>query len=232
MVGARQESVRTALPRRPRTSERGAAIFIVVMVLTMLTAIGIFAARASSMSEAAAGFDRQNSQNHYTAEYGLLGAITELGTPKRNAYVQRMSSGTDRCAGTQGLENGDAGTAPPCYHLYASEIQGAVTLNGGGRQLFDPGGADAGTPIPGSLGTTALDGDFVVEMTDPGPASTPVAGADLAGVGSKFRYIQVTLTSTGQVRPRAADPALCDPNAARVAGNESARANVVVGPVQ
>lgn len=213
-----------------RAKERGAAIFIVVMVLTMLTAIGIFAARASSMSEAASGFDRQNTQNHYAAEYGLLGAITELGTPKRNAYIQKMSAGTDTCVGAQGLLTGDAGA--PCYHLYAAEIQNAVGLNFTGRQLFDPANADGGTVTPGSLGPTPLEGDFVVEMTDPGPAGSPVAGADLAGVGLKFHYLQVTLTSTGQVRPKAADPNVCDPNAARVAGIESARAFVVVGPVQ
>ena len=70
-----------------RTSERGAAVFVVVMVLSMLTAIGVFAIRAAAMANASSGYDRQNTQNHYVSEYGLYSAVTELSTGSRDATL-------------------------------------------------------------------------------------------------------------------------------------------------
>jgi hypothetical protein len=207
-----------------RAGERGAAVFVVVMVLTMLTAIGVFAIRASSMATLSAGYDRQNTQNHYVGEYGLLGAVAELSTTKRTAYVAQMGKGAEMCAATKGL-----GTGVPCYHLYAYDVTKAVSSNYPGRPLFEAPSGSGSALIPGSLGPVPLDGDFVVEMTDPGPVGLPVAGTDVGGSASKFRYLQVTLSSVGQVRP-AGDPAACNA-AAAVAGNEAGRAFVVIGPL-
>ena len=84
------ENGRTAKDGRDRASERGAAIFIVVAVLTLLSAIGIFAARAATLAEQASGYDRQNTQNHYVSEYALMAAATELGGPRAGRYVRLL----------------------------------------------------------------------------------------------------------------------------------------------
>ncbi len=214
------------LPRRC-ANERGAAVFVVVMVLTMLTAIGIFAMRAASMANLSSGYDRQNTQNHYVGEYGLLSAVAELSTTKRSAYVEKMGKGIETCAATKGVAS--LGTGVPCYHLYANDVAKAVSGNFSGRLLFEPPSGSGSALVPGSLGPVPLDGDFVVEMTDPGPVGLPVAGTDVGGSAAKFRYLQVTLTSIGQVRP-AGDPAVCNAGAV-VAGNEAGRAFVVIGPL-
>jgi len=212
-----------------RANQRGAAIFVVVMVLTMLTAIGVFAMRAASLTTTASGYDRQNTQNHYVGEYGLLGAVTELSTTRRSAYVDKMAKGVEKCSATKNVS--DPGMGVPCYHLFANDVQRTVSDNFTGRPLFEPSNAGAGTRLePGSLGPAPLDGDFVVEMTDPGPVGTPVAGTDVGGGTAKFRYLQVTLTSIGQVRP-AGNPSACVANTAAVAGNETGRAFVVIGPL-
>jgi hypothetical protein len=221
---------------RPRRSgERGAAVFVVVMALTMLTAIGVFAVRAASLANAASGYDRQNTQNHYVGEYGLLGAVTELSSTRRPAYVDKMSKGVEQCSAAKGVTN--TGGSVPCYHLYANDVQKAVNDNFSGRPLFEATSNSSGL-VPGSLGAGALDGDFVVELTDPGPVGMPVAGSDIGGTGPKFRYLQVTLTSTGQVRPTGTGA--CDGVSTsggtvdvqgQVAGNETGRAFVVIGPL-
>jgi len=211
-----------------RASERGAAVFVVVMVLTMLTAIGVFAMRAASMANLSSGYDRQNTQNHYVGEFGLLTAVAELSTTKRSAYVQKMSQGVEKCTATKGVTSLST-TGVPCYHLYANDVSKAVASNFSGRPLFEPPSGTGSALVPGSLGPVALDGDFVVEMTDPGPVGLPVAGTDVGGSAAKFRYLQVTLTSVGQVRP-AGDPAACTAGAV-VAGNEVGRAFVVIGPL-
>jgi len=211
-----------------RAQQRGAAIFIVVMVLTLLTAIGVFAIRAATLGTATAGYDRQNTQNHYVGEYGMLTVVSELSTTRRSAYVTQMGIAHDKCWATKDLTDPSPGIFVPCYRLYAHEIQNLLPT---GRQLFDPSNADGGTLVtPGSLGPAALDGDFVVEMTDPGPVGAPVAGTDVGGTGPRFRYLQVTLTSIGQVRP-SGDPTSCVANSAALAGNENGRAFVVIGPL-
>jgi hypothetical protein len=219
--------VTRARTTRSRRGERGAAIFIVVMVLTMLTGIGVFAIRAASLAEAASGYDRQNSQNHYVGEYGMLGAVTELSTGRRNWYHQKMTEGKERCVANASLTS--ALSKVPCYPIHATEVQAGVSSNFTARPLFEPATTTAGVTTPGSLGPAGLDGDFRVEMTDPGPVGLPVAGTDVGGT-SVWRYYQVTLTSVGQVRP-SGDPATCVATSAGVAGNETGRAFIVMGPL-
>jgi hypothetical protein len=203
-----------------RIRERGVAIFIVVMVLTMLSAIGVFAMKAASLATQSSGYDRQSTQNHLAAEYGMLAATTELGSSRSKGHVDRLLSGTDTCAANRNVVV-DAGVLA-CYHLYAKDIQQNIAV-----PLFDPAG---GEPIvPGSLGPKMLDGDFDVEITDPGPVGVLVPGDDLGK--TKSRYMEVTLTATGQVRP-IADGGSLNPASCAAAGNETGRAFIVIGPRQ
>ena len=211
-----------------RTSERGATIFVVVLVLTMLTGIGVFAVRAASMANLAAGSTRGETQNHYVSEYALHGAINELGSPRMDEYVRRLNPSKmdtmDTCLALKGTSSGDAG-AVPCLKLYMTDMQ----LNTGGRTFFQAAsstGDGGSTVVPGSLGPTANEGDFVVEVTEP-VATGPVAGASLSG-GAPNKYLQVVLTSSGAVRPTGA----CDDKTATMSGSESSRAFVVIGPTQ
>ena len=206
--------------RNDRRSARGAAIFVVVLVLTMLTAIGVFAVRAASLSGASSGYERQSAQNQNVAELAMVATVSELGTNRRNQYVSYVRSGKDLCLVNKILDAGvDAGI--PCYKVYLSDLvqQGIVP--------FSTVSSDAGGAV-GSFGAAPVEGDFMVEMSDPGPAGMPVAGSNQGG-GQTFSYLQMTLTSTGQVRPIATGPQ--DIAAASRAGNASSRAYVVVGPV-
>jgi hypothetical protein len=218
---------RRRIPRRK--DERGAAIFVVVLVLTMLTAIGVFAMRAASLAEAASGYDRQNTQNHYVGEFGLHGAIAELSSPRRNIYYDRLRTGKEKCIATKGISSTTG--IVPCTPIETGEVQAAVMAAFSGRPLFEPATTSSGTVTPGSLGPAGLEGDFRVEMSDPGPVGMPVAGTSQGGQpGTVWRYQQVTLTSVGQVRP-AGNSGVCVTTSAGVAGNETGRAFVVIGPI-
>jgi len=207
-----------------RTRERGVAIFIVIMVLTMLSAIGVFAMRATSLATLASGYERQSTQNHYVGEYAMIAAATEIGVPQRvKGHICKMrhcdpNQPVETCLANLNIPN-DGGVLT-CEHIYAVDIQRYSTA-----PLFVP----AAPPAPGSLGPTPLEGDFDVEATDLSQVLTLVPGEDLTK--SKSRYWQVTLTSTGQVRPTAADGGL-DPASCAAAGNETGRAHVVIGPVE
>jgi hypothetical protein len=202
-----------------RSQERGVAIFIVVMVLTMLSAIGVFAMRAASMATLTSGYDRQGTQNQLAGDYGMLATITEFGTDTGSGqYTELLKPKADLCFANRGSP-ADAGYIP-CLHITPANIQPKVAV-----PLFAPSSGSLAAPpvVPGSLGPAGLAGDFNVEITDPGDVGEPVKGAQ---VGSKYQYKQVTLTSTGQVRPTGDGGAACTS-----AGNISGRAYIVIGPV-
>src|SRR5262249_11104737 len=110
--------------------------------------------------------------------------------------------------------------------IFKSELE-AITTTQASATLLEPTSINH----PGSFGQDAnVAGDFVVELTDKGPTGAPVAGTDVGGTGTKFGYVRVTLTSTAQIRPLVR-PGVCKAGAAAVTGQQTMRAQAVVGPV-
>jgi hypothetical protein len=195
---------------RGRHDERGAALFVVVLVITLLTAVGLFAAQSATLVDQASGYSRQAAQTGYLAEYGVLATTAELGSGAAGAYRARMLNPKDTCRMNQGMDSTDTGP-PPCLVLQ---------LN------------DFAAPSGGSmLDTSALPlaADFVVEVTDLGPSGAPIAGTDVGGTGNAFGYMKVTATTIAQLRPASA--AACVENVTPVAGQQLMRAHLIVGPV-
>ena len=214
-----------------RSRERGAAVFIVVMVIALLTGIGIFAARSASLVDSAAGYERQMLQTEYVTQYGTLAAVTELGSGSAKAYVDQMSKGEDDCRAVAKLPPAADGTKAPCYKLFMSELRARVDQNttGSVSTLFEAATKKDGETAPGSLGSTPLDGNFVVEMTDPGPVEKPIAGESAGGAPRFLNYLKVTLSGYGQVRSATVDNA-CDEGSATTAAVQAVRAHALIGP--
>jgi hypothetical protein len=212
-----------------RRRERGAAVFVVVMVITLLTAVGMFAARSATLVDTAAGYNRQSLQAHYLAELAVLGMATELGTTAVDAYIGQMNQGKDSCRATRHVTPLVDGAVVPCYKVYLSELKQRAK----GQQLLDypQTGPNSLGPFSPDSGL-ALQGNFVVEMTEPGPAPILPAGAPAgdSGAGTEFEYIQVVLTATGQVHPFT--NTACDERSTTVTGLESMRAHVTIGPLK
>lgn len=190
-----------------RRSERGAAVFVVLLVVTLLTAIGIFAARSASLVNQAAGFDRQLVQTQYLTEYAGRAVATEIGDGAGKSYLDQVVRGSDKCE-TNKLVLPLATDAPiACYKLYISEINDRVSAKTGNAVLSDQSVAAAGSlgPKLAAAGTgSQVEGLFVVEMTEPFE-SVPNPGSEAGGAQiNAFRDVQLTLTAYGQVRPFAA----------------------------
>lgn len=210
-----------------RGSERGAAMFIVVMVVTVLAAVGVFAVRASSLAQLASGYVRQSTQNQHVSEYGLLAVVTEMNTLRKDVYRQAMiSTPNPGCHATQNAQNDF------CYKFYVPDIQ----VNVSGTPLFSsPTTDESGLLVPGSLGPLPTMPLFAVEMFDPGPAARPTPGSDVGGTsGAKTRYEQVTVVSSGRVQPGSS--LSCSDEAGRgaaaVAGSATTKAFLIIGPIQ
>lgn len=229
LMGKRQ-FVRSKLrARASRASQRGAAVFIVLMVLTLLTAIGVVASRTAGLNQRSAGYNRQATQTGYVADYATLATLDEMnwGPAGAKPFYDLMMSGKEPCTANQYVDAG-AEAGLPCYKLFRDEVQNRLTQVGNNAQLFDYDGGSLG---PGPSQATNQPGnaqpDWVVEMTDPGPAG-PVAGTDLGGTGVGGKYVQMTVTGVGQVRPRTTGSATCtnpdDQASAMSAGTRTTRA--------
>jgi len=192
--------------RRPvsRQGERGAAVFIVVMVLTLLTAVGLFAVRSTSMADLAAGYDREGAQAALVAEYAITASAAYLANDPSTVvlgYTASVDRSPQPCQ-----SNAIAGTFPSpaprpgCYRLELAELQtsfGKTT----GESVFAPpnlsGGPSGSTSSLNPNETT--NATFVVEVTDMSKTGVPAVGDD-----AKVSTIVMTLTAISQVRPAAA----------------------------
>ncbi len=211
-------------------SQRGAAVFIVVMVLTLLTAVGIFAVRSASMADVAAGFDREGAQAGLIAEYGVTASAAYLGTGLASTIVTTMASSPSGYNPPFCESNGSASpTAPPpsplpprwpapCYRIDDQANLAPSFLSASNGTLFAPANNAPSATYPNYPTSTsslnvneATDAKFVVEMTGGIPTGIPPVG----GAGPTYL---VTLTAVAQVRPVAACAAgTTTPSAAQTA---------------
>lgn len=206
-------------------SERGAAMFAVVLVLTLLTGLGLFATKSTTTSVGAAGFERRATQANHAADYAILLIAGELQGPKRQAYMRQMGCAVDACEGSTEMSN------PDCFKFGQKEVgEGLLQSN---DQNFITKPYDAATKAGGSLGRpitagTAAEAEmrFRVEMTDLG-SERLIPGAEIAQSDTvNVKYRTVTLTATAAVQPAGADD-----NAAIMATQLASRAEVIVGPL-
>jgi hypothetical protein len=228
-----------------RARQRGAAVFVVVLVITLLMGIGLFASRSSALATSAAGYGRQSTQTHYWTDYAMLNVTAEMSTTGASAHLQEMQSlayvqpNLALCSNVA-LCSAEATVTSPTFYVFSySELEGDLQ----GNLLLLP----TVTPVPGSLGPGGLNGaglggiraQIHVYMTDVGHAP-PVAGMQLGGAGNAVApsYCSVTLSGHGLVYPSPGngsglvfdpngDPTHDDMTAASV---EDLRAHLVVGP--
>jgi len=216
--------------RRPsRKSERGTTVLIVVMVTTLITAIGVFAVRNIAEIDRAVGYGRQAAQTTALAELATAAAMAQIGVTG-NAYVNGVDgmSKVDpsdsanptkpyyKCQANRPFESLGGAT---CFPLSQDFIEGTTTTNGG-ETLLEP--TIAGTET-GSFGAiSGMTGNVNVEMTEKRNTKIPIPG-------SSGSAIDVTLTTTAVISPipqGTTDP--CGGGAAIVAVKKAMRAHIIV----
>jgi hypothetical protein len=196
------------------------------MVVTLLTAVGVFAIRSASLVDVASGYNRQSLQTEYVTDYGVLLTAHELSTQAASAYTNVAQSGTDDCLSTSGVNTAIVGN-PFCYAFQSQELGERFSTDG----LFDESEGLPGTVID-PVGADADDADnlearFVVEMTEAFQTGS-VKGADLTS--NQLIPVQVTLTARGFVNPPRSDAAVCT-DAAAAGGIQEVRSHVVLPAV-
>jgi len=211
--------------RRSRRGERGAAIFIVLLVVSLMSALGMYAVRSASLADLASGYNRQQVQTHYVADYAVSALSADIST-EPNKHSQNMEKGKG-CLGYEKL------STPSCARYSLSDLQTVVknVSKSGDHKILS---ASTST-VAGSLSQPGvyLEGDMKIEMTDKHPAWPPVQGNQVnsVGGGSILTYVMVTISAEGMVRPKQNTAGTWDTASATAAGVELSRANVIMGPV-
>ena len=136
-----------ARPTRLR-QQRGAAVFLVVLVMALLTAMGIFALRSASLADSAAGFDREGAQASLIAQYGVTAGAAYLGKSAPDVVVKNMSTppaDTPFCE-SNGYPVSTFPKQPPipCYLIDQSAVQASLTA-ASNEFIFAPTNNASGT---------------------------------------------------------------------------------------
>jgi hypothetical protein len=210
------QRVRRLRHLRQRARERGATLFVVVLVMTLLLGIGAYAARSAQLATAASGSERQMVQARYVAEYGLMFATAKLSNPAAQSFLYQMGhpQPATLCYGQNA-----AMPSRSCYQMLAADITQEL---GTSYNVCDP--VNAGNP--GSLGMSNTECDFRVELSD---LSEGVVVPGNAKSALKFWY--VTGTSTGQVRIVNTGGGVLDAKSAESTQTQTLRSRILVGPI-
>jgi hypothetical protein len=229
--------------RRARRS-RGAAVLVVTLVITLLSALGLFAVRSATIATATSGHNRMLTQVHHMADYAIVAALAYGGDGRAQAVEAKMKEYETRVAAgekeIQGFGTMDTdGRQVTGMLLGYDDIEIAVQGANPSNKLLVPSVPGA----PGSLGVnpsggtgwgmTPLDADMRIELSDL-TESEPTAGQEVAGgleSTARWKWITITVSATGLVRPKQTVAETWDQKAATAAGAETARARVKMGPI-
>jgi hypothetical protein len=205
-----------------RRREDGAVMFIVAMTLAVLASVGIYALAAAATEVRTSGNERQNTQTHYLAQYGILGAAREMSGSRALFTVRVMKTSTTQdklCVSLPGVPAGSPQAA--CIRMGSGDLAN----NGWGPTLSTYGSTTAfanGVP-PGSFGSMPMNGDFFVELTEPMQLADPARYS--TNVNACFA--QLTATSIGFTQPGSSTPAALF----GAEGIETQRARLIAGPL-
>ena len=211
---------------RKRQAQRGAAVFMVLMVTALLAAVGIFAVRSAGLADQAAGYDREGAQAALIAEYAITATSAYMATNGVNIVlrgyeVSRNDINGDACQ-ANALPVNSPVPRPGCFRIYPPLLQQSVT-QATGETLFAPanlaGGPTGSTSSLNANETTSA--TFVVEVTEIGKTGEPIAGSPVGDTP-----LGMTLTAISQVRQTAACAA---GDSAPYAGQQMMRAMIKAG---
>jgi hypothetical protein len=225
--------------RRPR---RGLTVFIVLLVIGMLFAVGTFAAKMASSGVSNAGRFKQMQQTHYLSEMGVQATLSELQRdPNGYRIMMRDYPPPALPAELPCKETPRIGSLPPandgCVRVgYTAFEEVAQNMTGSGVSLLEPTGAlvTGLSGTPGSLGGANIRGNFAAELTDlildDPPPGFPQEQA------SHMAFLRVTVMATGQVVPfrNPSTGTVLAPNSNQLefmVSQEETRAQVLFGPV-
>ena len=202
-------------------------MFIVAMTISVLASVGIYALAAAASEVRTSGNERQNTQTHYLAEFGIMGVADQITTSRAQWYLGLMLTQPDTpCLALPGIPTTSSPMNLACRRMGAAELGSSWAIN---PSIVDYAGsaAFAASTNPGTLGPIPMHGDFFVELTDPSQGNAPPRYA----LNLNFCFIGLTASSNGLTQPIYAGATDLKGRYA-AEGVELQRARIIVGPIQ
>ncbi|MDB4928063.1 MAG: hypothetical protein JWM10_547 [Myxococcaceae bacterium] len=218
-------TIDTRRQRRARRGERGVAMFVVMMLLMMVSAAGVFVTRSSSMEIRSSGYVRQSAQTHYVAETGASSVMTRLRTAcaayfNSNMRVQALTP--NALPGCPMILTSRGQITPPCYTFYLPDFDVITTP----QTLFTNATGTGTSRSAGSFGGGGLGPRFQVRVTELGADTSPQRGADVSDPSLTVLPVRLLVESEGTTELDATLYGTDTTNAAR--GTETLRAITVI----
>jgi hypothetical protein len=204
-------------PRRhfSRKSERGTAVVVVVLVTTLITAIGIFAVRNISQIDQAVGYSRQAAQSNALAELGTTAALAEVGS-RGSQYPNKMTN--EAWCLSNSIYAKDVSST--CYKMDRAALE-LITASNSGETLLEPAVSGSETGSFGPLANTT--GIVQIELTDKHQTNTPIPGVS----GTPY---DITMTTLATVSPITGTSDPCADGVATMTVTKVLRAHMIVPP--
>lgn len=150
------------------------ALLLVLILIIMVSAAGVFAAQSGALEIRSSGFTRQAAQTHYVAETGAIAAMTAI------SYQCGMySTEMERQAG---LTMTPAGLREPVPTYSFGLLDFNPTTSGGASRVAPFAGSiyqarsGAGPFLAGSFGPGLMEADFTTRVSRLYVATTPQFG--------------------------------------------------------
>lgn len=147
------------------------ALLLVLVLIVMVTAAGVFAAQSTAFEIRSSGFFRQAAQTHYVAETGIVASLDEMKSTCA-AYLTVMRQRAATAMIPPGLAE-----APLTYPFYLDDFNARVIPGA----IFSASTPSMGARTEGSLGATALVPGFHTDVTVLAEQSTPQYGFGVGG---------------------------------------------------
>lgn len=169
-------------------------MFVVMMLVLMVSAAGIFVAKSSSLEIRTSGFLRQAVQTHFISETGATTVLSRMRTNCSSYFTSnlraRSLSGAAECP-TVMTSRGTI--TPPCYIFMQTDFDVATTPN----TIFQPATGTGSARTEGSFGAGGLTPLFRVVVTELGADTSPQVGTDLSDPSLTVLPSRYLIESTG-----------------------------------
>jgi hypothetical protein len=168
------------------------AMLLVLMLIVMVTAAGVFASQSTALEVRSAGFMRQAGQTHYVAETGVVASLEQM-RQSCSAYLgvmQRRAQGTMPMSGFAEV--------PLQYRFFLNDFDSRVAP---GAIFAPPTGGGMVARTPGSFGIGLLEPGFVTTVSVMGLTNEPMFGYGIGGGRDlTIPMLAVEMTSNGLTR--------------------------------
>lgn len=176
---------------RLRPAERGAALLVVVLVITLLSAVGLFAMRSASLVDSATGYNRQLIQTSAMAELAVHAAAAAISAHPQSlvneldAQQSPSADGPPRCKATAAIP-GTPCVAYDSAYIFNHKTDATIAT------------LDA---LPGFLGQGETRADFHVEVFSLAPSGYWTSGKSIDD-----KLLRVAVQAEARIRPITAVP--------------------------